>query len=1502
MSLCSEYLLVRGVLPETALQYGLEFDERPTRERIIERLGFDKLYNGVPLSAAASEILWAPVDAADGTRALWCARVFLQSKFGNPQPKTLVTAKRRPAPFIWPPTLKQARHANVPILITEGVPKGLLSLQAGAYPIALHGVWMGAQRNGDEKYALISEVAGFDLIGRLVYLAFDSDQSANNQVLQAVLRQAMLLFIHGADVRQLTTWDPARGKGIDDYIASAAGTNLEHQREVLAELAANAPPLFDGVRPHHLPLVTAELRNIALTPAQRSQLSKLLAKRLGVRVGALDVSQKEEGVDGLLKTAPRLLEKIEPWPEPVDAAVLFTEIHGVIAKHVCLEPHRAEVATLWAVFTYVYDLFTVVPILRIYSSDKLCGKSTLLDVLEQLVIRPVVVSDPTNAAMFRSTPKYHPSWLLDEGQHYVMPGSEMSHFLDSCYQKGRFAMRVNPNTMEVELFDVFGPVALASIKLLTDTVESRGIHIRMERKRGSVEVPQLRDTIDQNPEYFPTIRRKLARLRLDREEEIKTARPTRPPFLWNREWDKWRPLYILAHVVGGDWPKRVEACAKVIVGTEDVSVKSIGIEVLTRLRPYFRSKGPTLPEDFKLLPTEDILTYLNGDDEAPWADYKTKSGKIGLTAEKLRSHLRAYRIKSLQKKRGGARVRGYWLPDFEVAFESYLPAEDPPAEGKGPDDDDDGGGNGGGIGGGVDGRVGGPPAPTPTSNGAENQAEAPQNTEKQAEKHITPPTPPFQGLQPGSVVVSPSGSTIQGTQVDVFNSSPDPLCTQVENINLGTLDGSAATTYESVLGLKGLEGGLAGYIIFSDATALTEFTQALPSDLSQIGLDIETFVPGKEARAGGPKKSESRLGTSLDWQVARIRLLSLSIPNRTPVVIDLRADPDPSTPIRIAVGVLLERLRSAELVGHNLRFDLCFLEHEFGWRAGRVWDTWVAAELLLNDDRELASKELLPRMAKPGPTALVSILRADLGVDLDKTLGGGAESDFGLPVLSQAQYAYSAGDVAHLFAEAAFQRSKLEQAGMTEISQIEMELVPTMAHMEIIGVPLMTNILEEALAGFAAERVGIEEKILPAMRAVGFDPHLDYSPISKFYLKAPSPKKKPKPVNINGSNLKQHYFHAMEKRLNIQLPRTDKGKQRQWLADDTGPECPLSITEDFISLKRETLRPIDDPVARLYAEWLALSTIITGIEQRRKHIGLDGRVHPIHDQMSANTGRISTSEPAMSNLPRSTRVNPLRRAVQAPPGCVLVQADLGQIELRAQAHYTGEPTMIKLFNLPEGDPRGDIYRLFASWEATRLTGREVRVEDIPAKGEQRNQTKPTVLGKAYLMGEARFIQYAHDSYGVDFTPEQARAASELYFEKFPGIKAWHDRAWQKANANLVTEGRTHLGRRRLVLAIPGDRSHGYRQAQAQINYVIQATCADGLKLAIILIVKALPPGAELILTIHDELLVLCRAGQAEEVMRTLEESVITAYKRALGEPLKVPIIIKPVTIQNWSEK
>jgi DNA polymerase I-like protein with 3'-5' exonuclease and polymerase domains len=720
------------------------------------------------------------------------------------------------------------------------------------------------------------------------------------------------------------------------------------------------------------------------------------------------------------------------------------------------------------------------------------------------------------------------------------------------------------------------------------------------------------------------------------------------------------------------------------------------------------------------------------------------------------------------------------------------------------------------------------------------------------------------------------------------------------------LDRPATTTYEDKQPTKSPCEGFSGAssVVVSGSGSeikplvslfeILGFIEGLPDNLTKIALDIETFVPGEEARDRKSRKKEGRKGSALDWQVARIRLVSLTTPDSGTVVIDLGAEREISTPLWLAVRALLTRIQRVEIVGHRLGFDLCFLEHEFGWRPLKVWDTWVAEELLLNDDWELCNKILRPKKTSPGPASLGNTLKRRLDIDLDKGLGGGALSDFGLPILSAEQYGYSADDTGYLIELGDRQRVDITQAGLERIAGLEMELVTVMSHTEIVGIPLRADILDEELLKFKEDLDEIDRQILSAMEVADFDPFLNYGPVSKTYLKPPG---KSKSVNVNGSNFKQHYFHVLERRLKIKLPRTERSRELQYLVSDgCSDDGFATIKEDQISLTAEVLRSIDDPVARLYADREEMSTLITGIEQRRSFIGPDGRVHPIHNQLSANTGRISTEGPPMSNLPKSNKGSPLRRAVEAPEGYVLVQGDLGLIEVRAQAHFTGEPTMIELFNLPPGDPRGDIYRLFASWVES------CPVEQIPAKGPLRNQAKPPVLGTAYLMGVNTFITYAR-GYGVELTVKRAEELRALYFRKFSGIEQWHNRAWSNARANRITEGRSHLGRRRLVLPlVHGDTTHQYRQAQAQVNYIIQAACADGLKIAIALIVKSLPEGAELILTVHDELLVLCRIELAQEVSKIVTEKVIVGYREALGEPLRVPIVFETNIIKNWSEK
>ena len=93
--------------------------------------------------------------------------------------------------------------------------------------------------------------------------------------------------------------------------------------------------------------------------------------------------------------------------------------------------------------------------------------------------------------------------------------------------------------------------------------------------------------------------------------------------------------------------------------------------------------------------------------------------------------------------------------------------------------------------------------------------------------------------------------------------------------------------------------------MFFDASAVLGFIEELPDDLAEVALDIETFVPGRVGSRPSSKATPKK-GSALDWQVARIRLISLTVADRDPVVIDLGVDPDPETPIRRAVAALLD--------------------------------------------------------------------------------------------------------------------------------------------------------------------------------------------------------------------------------------------------------------------------------------------------------------------------------------------------------------------------------------------------------------------------------------------------------------------------------------------------------------------------------------------------------------------------------------------------------------------
>ena len=274
-----------------------------------------------------------------------------------------------------------------------------------------------------------------------------------------------------------------------------------------------------------------------------------------------------------------------------------------------------------------------------------------------------------------------------------------------------------------------------------------------------------------------------------------------------------------------------------------------------------------------------------------------------------------------------------------------------------------------------------------------------------------------------------------------------------------------------------------------------------------------------------------------------------------------------------------------------------------------------------------------------------------------------------------------------------------------------------------------------------------------------------------------------------------------------------------------------------------------------------------------------GRIHSRFDQVATATGRISSAEPNLQNIPVRTELGrQIRRAFIARPGCVLVDADYSQIELRVLAHMSGDETMIEAFR--EGQ---DIH----ARTAAEVYG--VPLEQVTH--EMRSASKAVNFGIVYGISDFTLAK------NISVSRKEAREFIERYFERYPGVKRYMDAA--------VAEGRekgyvtTLMGRRRYLPELASAnfnlRSFGERCA---MNSPIQGTAADIIKLAMIRVADALRKGgykARLILQVHDELIVEAPENEQERVRALLKDCMEGVA--ALAVPLKTDISVG----RDWRE-
>ena len=274
-----------------------------------------------------------------------------------------------------------------------------------------------------------------------------------------------------------------------------------------------------------------------------------------------------------------------------------------------------------------------------------------------------------------------------------------------------------------------------------------------------------------------------------------------------------------------------------------------------------------------------------------------------------------------------------------------------------------------------------------------------------------------------------------------------------------------------------------------------------------------------------------------------------------------------------------------------------------------------------------------------------------------------------------------------------------------------------------------------------------------------------------------------------------------------------------------------------------------------------------------------GKIHTTYNQTIAATGRLSSVNPNLQNIPiRTPRGREVRKAFIPSKGNVLVSADYSQVELRVVAHMSEDEGMINAFN--EGL---DIH------SATAAKVFDVSLDEVSK--EQRYKAKSVNFGLIYGQGAFGLGQ----NLGISRT--EAKEIIDNYFEQFPKIKTYMDDIIAGAQANGYVE--TLLGRRRYIRDINSGNAtvRGFAERNA-INAPIQGTAADMIKIAMLDIHEALGKStlkSKMILQVHDELVFDVPKGETEE----LKKLVIDKMSHAM--PLKVPLLVEAGEGENWLE-
>jgi DNA polymerase-1 len=599
-------------------------------------------------------------------------------------------------------------------------------------------------------------------------------------------------------------------------------------------------------------------------------------------------------------------------------------------------------------------------------------------------------------------------------------------------------------------------------------------------------------------------------------------------------------------------------------------------------------------------------------------------------------------------------------------------------------------------------------------------------------------------------------------------------------------------------------------------------------------LDLWSFAPGTGSEGELQERWISRLhevraraihglavlpiSEGAEPRHAKLVGLALAARDGTACYVPIAHEQGPNLPLASVQEWLAPALgdRAVPKVGYDLKRDAHVLEAAGLTLRGLDFDVRLGS--FLCDPERDHSLEALSRdwLGMPLPALEAPVVR------------GRARP--GISALSAEAAAFGAAAWAgalHPLADAL--RAQLEAREQWALyEKLEHPLIPVLIAMERAGVALDRAVLAEMSGRAALEIARIEEQIAEVAG---------------------------ERINLNsGAQL----AHVLFEKLGLKAGRRTK----------TGFSTDQAVLEELAE---------EHPLPRLVLEYRALTKLKSTYLDALPLVAdlSDARVHTTFNQAGAATGRLSSSNPNLQNIPiRSAQGREIRRAFVAPPGSLLVGADYSQIELRVMAHLSGEPNLIEAFAAGEDVHTTTARRIFGLGEGT----------PDPA---MRARAKVVNFGVMYGMGARSLSQKMETSVA------EADEYIRNYFRVYSRVRDFLDRTLEEARRTGYVQ--TLLGRRRYL---PGlNSSHGGERALAErvaINTPIQGSAADLMKLAMIRVHRALKHShrsARLLLQVHDELLLESPAAESQAVADIVCQEMKSCF--ALSVPLEVSVGIGP---------